>query len=141
MGVMSYMTTNGPINLYIQMDSRFTKDVVGYPALLFNYKTSDNVSMPKEYSYGKYLDGRLVVYRGKYNYPYLINQDTYDKGFSETRTQDGYLHYINVSSADNIIIISRPMRTFYVYVVSFSYLMLFYSAILFLTVRMRKDKP
>ena len=138
LGVMSYMTTNGPINLYIQMDSRFTKDVVGYPALLFNYKTSDNVSMPKEYSYGKYLDGRLVVYRGKYNYPYLINQDTYDKGFSETRTQDGYLHYINVSSADNIIIISRPMRTFYVYVVSFSYLMLFYSAILFLTVRMRR---
>lgn len=138
LGVLTYETTNGPVNLYIQMNSRYTKDVVGYPALLFNYKPSDNVSMPGDYSYAKYFDGRLVAYRGKYDYSLLIKDKDYERGFSVKKTSDGYLHYINVSSADNVIYVSRPRRTVFVYLVSFSYLMLFYSAILFIIVRMRR---
>ncbi|MDO4735674.1 MAG: HAMP domain-containing sensor histidine kinase [Bacteroidia bacterium] len=138
LGVLTYQTTNGPVNLYIQMDSRFTKDVVGYPALLFNYKPSDNVSMPADYSYAKYMDGRLVAYRGKYDYSNLIDGKGYESGFTVKKTSDGYLHYISVSSADNVIFVSRARRTLFVYLVSFSYLMLFYSAILFIIVRIRR---
>lgn len=140
LGIVSYMTYMGPVNLYIQFDSRFTKDVMGYPAFLFDYKPADNVNMPESYSYAKYIENRLVMYRGRYNYPMALNMNDFHKvGFS-TMAKDGYLHFVNRSPDGNIILISRPQRAVFPYIVSFSYLMLFYGALLFVFVRLRRIK-
>ncbi|MEG0890697.1 MAG: ATP-binding protein [Bacteroidales bacterium] len=139
LGIITYFTQSGPVNLYIEFNSRFTKDVMGYPALLFDYKPADNVNMPASYSYAKYIDGRLVIYRGRYNYPMLISSDKIKEGFS-TEVKDGYMHFINCASDDNIIIISRATRAVFPYIVSFSYLMLFYSALIFIFMRLRRVK-
>lgn len=139
LGVITYYTVYGPVNLYIEFDSRFTKDVVGYPALLFDYKPADNVNMPDSYSYAKYIENRLVGCGGRYNYPIVINPADYPEGFS-TVVKDGYLHFINRSSDDTVISISRAKRAIFPYIVSFSYLMLFYGALLFLFIRLRRIK-
>lgn len=139
LGIITYMTMYGPVNLYMEFDSRFTKDVMGYPALLFDYKPADNVNMPNSYSYAKYIDNRLVIYKGRYNYPMVLNSEEYGLGFS-TLSKDGYLHFISRSNDDSVIIISRKQRAVFPYIVSFSYLMLFFSALLFIFMRLRRIK-
>jgi two-component system, NtrC family, nitrogen regulation sensor histidine kinase NtrY len=137
LGVFRYLTASGPVNLYIQLDSRYTKDVIGYPALLLNYKQADNFNMPTYYSYAKYVDDRLVIFRGRYNYPTSLVKRDYHSGFSITK-RDGYRHFVNKLSEEAVVVISRPQRDIYPYLVSFSYLILFYSAFLFLFLRIRR---
>ena len=63
LGVLRYKTgVQGEITMYIEFESRYTKDVSGYTAVLFDYKPSDNVNMPSAYSYAKYIDNRLNLY-------------------------------------------------------------------------------
>lgn len=138
MGVLRYTSPlAGTITMYIEFESRYTKDVTGYTAVLFDYKPSDNVNMPNAYSYAKYIDNRLVIYRGNYIYPMLCNPDDYPHGSSVVK-EDRHLHFVTRAENDNIIIITRDKRSIYPYLVSFSYLMLFYSGLLFIFMRGRR---
>lgn len=137
LGAFTYYTILGEMYIFIELDSRFTKDALGYPGLLFDYKQADNFNMPSYYSYAKYINNRMIIYRGRYNYPITLGEDQYKNGFSIV-TRDGYLHFVNKFSPDNVIVISRVKRTVFPYIVSFSYLMLFYAAMLFLFIRVRK---
>lgn len=137
LGILRYLTSIGQVSLYIQMDSRYTKDVLGYPSLFFDYKEADNVNMPLIYSYGKYVDNRLLLYRGRYNYSTNIDDIKVPDGFSIS-IKDNYRHFINKLSGTNVIIVSRPQRNFFPYLFAFSYLMLFYSAIIIFFLRLRK---
>ena len=137
LGVLSYNTLQGPITMYIELESRYTRDAMGYTAVLFGYKASDNVNMPQAYSYAKYIDNRLVIYKGSYVYPMVCNPDDYAFGTSVVKEED-HLHFVTRSDNDNIIIITREKRNVYHYLVSFSYLMLFYSGVAFMFVNGRK---
>lgn len=138
LGVMRYANRmQGPVTMYIEFESRYTKDVMGHTAVLFDYKPSDNVNMPQEYSYAKYMDNRLVIYKGVYVYPMVCNPDDYPNGFSVMKEED-HIHFVSRSDNDNIIIITRERRNIYHYLVSFSYLMLFYSGFSFIFLRGRR---
>lgn len=137
LGMFTYYGTEGSITLYIEINSRFMKDVIGYPALLFDYKQADNFNMPGNYSYAKYIGNRMVIYRGNYNYPIAIDSQEYQDGFS-TFVKDRHLHFVNKFSSDNLIVISRPKRDVFIYFISFSYLALFFAAMFFLFGRMRR---
>lgn len=138
LGVLRFTSPlQGAITMYIEFESRYTKDVTGYTAVLFDYKPSDNVNMPSAYSYAKYMDNRLVIYRGNYIYPMVCNPQEYEPGFSVVKDNDN-LHFVTRAENDNIIIITREKRSILPYLVSFSYLMLFYSGILFLFIRSRR---
>lgn len=137
LGVLRYSSpVYGPITMYIEFESRYTKDVTGYTAVLFDYKPSDNVNMPSAYSYAKYMDNRLVIYKGNYVYPMVCNPDEYRQGFSVVK-DESYLHFVTRAENDNLIIITRANRSIVPYLVSFSYIMLFYSGIMFLFARTR----
>ncbi len=138
LGVLRYTSPLlGSITMYMEFESRYTKDVTGYTAVLFDYKPSDNVNMPSAYSYAKYIDNRLVIYRGNYIYPMVCNPDDHEPGFSVVKDEDN-LHFVTRAENDNIIIITREKRSIIPYLVSFSYLMLFYSGILFLFIKSRR---
>ena len=137
LGVITYFTVYGPVKLYIEFDSRYAKEAMGYPALLFDYKSVDNVNIPSSYSYAKYIDGRLISYHGRYNYPVNLNEDQYPEGYS-TAVKDGYQHFVNVSTDGSTVIVSREKRAIFPYVVSFSYLMLFFGIVIFFFIRMRR---
>ena len=70
-------------------------------------------------------------------YPMICNPDSYRHGTSVVKEGD-YLHFVTRGDNDNIIIITREKRNIYHYLVSFSYLMLFYSAVAFIFVNGRK---
>ena len=79
----------------------------------------------------------MVLYRGNYNYPIHINSAQYPDNFI-TDIKDGHLHFINKFPSDNVIVISRPKRDVFIYFISFSYLVLFFSALFFIFLRMRR---
>ena len=60
--------------------------------------------------------------KGRYDYP------MYDSAFdSDVIRKDGYIHRINKVTDQNTVVISRPERTIFPYIVSLSYLVLFFS--------------
>lgn len=139
LGIFKYYTKAGPANLYIEISSRFTDEPNGYPAEVLGYRPSEKLSLPNNYSYAKYASGRLLLYDGKYDYP------TYDTDFKSVapfkiERSSGYVHFINDTSPGEKIVISRPGRSVFPYIVSLSYLMLFYSAIFFAFIRVFRHR-
>lgn len=136
LGVFTFPSFNGNINLYMEFDSKFMKEAIGYPELLLDHKQMDNLNIPSSYSYAKYLNYRMISYSGTYNYATSL-EDIYKTGYSTLR-KDGYLHFVNKASPENIIIISRPERSIFPYIVTFSYIVLFYSFMIFGLIRTRR---
>lgn len=137
LGIFRYEDKSGPITLYIEIDSRYMKDVAGYTSLLFDYKRANDLRIPAEYSYAKYVNNRLVLYNGEYNYPITYDIGEYGTGFFTILT-GGYRHFINKLSDDNIIIVSRQRQGISDLFFSLSYMMLFFSAVFFLFLRSRQ---
>ena len=111
--------------LYIELESKPVGVSVGYPDILLDHKKSDNYNLPPGYSYAKYIDDRLNTFGGNFNYPISIDSDSYADYEMERR--DGYIHFVNRITPDNVVMLSRPDRGRFSYLLSFSYLMLFYS--------------
>lgn len=125
LGVFSFYKGGEEYRLYIELDSKFLRESIGYPDLLMDHKKIDGFNIPSGYSYGKYLNSRLVSYGGSFNYP-IYNEEEFENGYQMKRSE-GYIHFVNKISDENVIIMSRPERSIFPYMVSFSYLMLFYS--------------
>ncbi len=137
LGMLTFNFGGEALTLYIELNSRFMKDVIGYPSMLFDYKQADNLNMPGAYSYAKYVGERMIIYRGDYNYPISIDPSQYSEGFSKFK-KDGYIHFVNKFSSDSVIVISRPKRDLFIYFVSFSYIVLFFSALFFVFIVARR---
>lgn len=133
LGVFSFFRFGREYILYIELDSKFLRESIGFPDLLVDHKKIEGFTVPSGYSYGKYLNGRLVSYGGQFNYP-INNDKEYDSGYQIERS-DGYIHFVHKISDENLIVMSRPERTIFPYLVSFSYLILLYSLVLFLLLR------
>ncbi len=129
-GVFEYPDPTGNTRLYIELDSKFVNETIGYPEELLSHTKHDNYFVPHNYSYAKYINNRLVSYKGDYNYPVqpLI---VAPEGYSTFR-KDGYLHFMNKYTHDNLVLLSRHERNPVLYLISFSYITLFYLLIFFL---------
>ncbi|MFA6770472.1 MAG: ATP-binding protein, partial [Bacteroidales bacterium] len=123
--LFSFYKSGREYRLYIELDSKFLRESIGYPDLVMDHKKVEGFYIPSGYSYGKYLNSRLVSYGGSFNYP-IYNEKEFDLGYQMERNE-GYIHFINKFSDENLLIMSRPERSVFPYMVSFSYLMLFYS--------------
>jgi len=135
-GVFPFRYPGGYCDLYIELDSRSVKEIIGYPELLRDETNQALSLIPFGYSFAKYVRGDLNAFSGSYNYP--TQSDTnYPPGTFELIKRDGYLHYVNSFDQNTLIILSRPAHTFFLYVVSFSYLALFYGFILFAIMHFR----
>lgn len=136
-GVFHYETDNVPVNMYIEIAPRFVDKPAGYPSELSDYRQNSNLIMPATYSFAKYNGGRLIFYNGSYGYP--VFGDNLVDGDS-VRRKNKYLHFIHKVSDADIVVISRPGRSVFPYIVSFSYLILFFCAVFFLVLALRKAR-
>ena len=118
----------GSKSLFIEIDSKYVRDDMGYPAQLLAYQQNEKIDLPSYYSYGKYLEGRLINYEGDYNYP-VIPEEEYPSGYSIV-TSNNYIHFVNKVSENNIVIISRARHSLWPQLISFSYIFLLYSALI-----------
>ena len=128
LGVFPFYRFGREFRLYIELDSKFLRESIGFPDLLIDHKKIEGFSVPSGYSYGKYLNGRLVSYGGSFNYP-IYNENEYESGYQIER-REGYIHFVHKISEESLIVMSRPERTVFPYLVSFSYLMLLYSLVI-----------
>lgn len=96
----------------------------GYRALMTDYQPTNVVSMPKQYSYAKYIGGRLVDYSGYFAYPAVVNEEWLRKvhGDNDTFLAEKYMHYKISPLPDEIIFISRPKMSVASFVLVYAYL-------------------
>lgn len=122
-GVYTFYSYGGSIDLYIEIDSRYIKDVLGYPSLLSDKSQLDKFKLPHDYSYAKYINNKLVANSGQFSYPGKVDFPVSD-GFSH-RKMNGSLHYF-YKVENKVLLISRPIRSPFPYLISFSYIFIFY---------------
>lgn len=137
-GQFSFLKDRNLYNLYIEIDSKKINESLGYPSVMLDSKAYNRQNLPSIYSYAKYYENKLVAYDGKYNYP-LINETEYKDRYSHNRT-NGYVHFVNQTSPEGFVVVSRETRSFVPYLVTFSYLFIFYAFILYALFRLKKNR-
>lgn len=83
------------------------------------------------YSYAIYSGGKLTRSDGQFEYSMAIPKG-YANGYSMV-TKDGHVHFINIISDNLATVISRPFRPLLPYIVSFSYLLIFFAFFFYLS--------
>ena len=125
--------------LFMELESKYKNDVLVNPLDAVTARSVTAASLPRRYSYARYSDERLVSYGGSYVYP-VTPPAGFEVGYRMV-TRNGYVHFVNRLSDEDLTVISRSTRPFFPHVVSLSYLSLFYGLFLLLfTRRWRKDK-
>lgn len=101
-------------------------------------KATPFIAPDSRYSCARYSDGHLTISTGDYNYSSIVPEG-YDIGYSMVG-KNGYVHFVNKMSDGNLTIISRKPHPAFTYVVSFSYLFIFFALFVTLcSVHYRRD--
>lgn len=103
---------NGKL-ISISIESASGREEKNINHLIMPSETSPTYT-PDIYSYGKYIDRRLVSYKGVFPYATYLSErynDLIDKGRKVLRT-DGWIHFFNNSEGGETIIISRKQVGF-----------------------------
>ena len=119
-GVFSYYSpSDGLTTLLLGIQSKAEKEGRGYAALVDN-SASGPVVLPPRYSYAKYLNEKLVSYRGDYAYPTTLSGRLLeaDRAGEAFLILDRYVHFLSPVSEDEFIVISRVNEDFTMYMVA-----------------------
>ncbi len=127
-GIFTYRGKNlKKIYMILSLESRESRGDRGYYSLLRKYYGDKGVNLPQFYSYAKYINGRLSNFKGRYPYPTRLAQKDLDEinenNFSFIR-KNKYTHFVNRTSEDEIILISRQSGNMITFFTSISYLFL-----------------
>jgi len=124
--------------IYIDFQSRYTPEEIGYPELLLDQMVTSNTDL-SNYSYARYKEGSLVSHYG--NFPYPLRQNSMpvksDSPFN-SRQSAGFEHLEYQASDHSLVVLSLPKRNFMAYLTPFSYLMLI-SGLLILLVLVARE--
>ncbi len=107
-GVFTYYSYSGSQDLYIELDSRYIKNALGYPSLLSDRSQLDRFKLPYDHSYAKCNDDRLVSNSGKYVYASKLSEPPRD-GFSSRK--EGRSFHFMYKTGNKGMTISRHFRT------------------------------
>ena len=138
-----YNAQEGITRMILTIEPNSNREDRGYYSILGRFSKPGDINIPSQYSYAKYKEDRLISYKG--TYPYPTSYDYEAKGYLKNSSHDvgrerGYVHFMNLVSDDELIVISRQKRSGLVYFTSFSYLCLALSGILSVFARSRKRK-
>lgn len=134
---------HGLARMLLVIEPNSNREDRGYNSILGQFSKPGEINIPSFYSYAKYIDDRLVSYKGNYPYPTeSFAEDNHDMGMYDSKAIriKNYVHFMNMVSDEELIVISRLQRNPMAYFTSFSYLFLIISAILMLFVRTEKRK-
>lgn len=115
-----YSPASGRVNMVLTIEAKTDKDDIGYYAILGN-STPGSVHLPHTYSYAKYLNDKLVNYKGNYAYPTVLKDEFKEVSSAMPSSQlnvDGYEHFFKKVSEGEFIVISRPEVEFSNYLVA-----------------------
>jgi signal transduction histidine kinase len=134
---------HGLVRMLLMVEPNSNREDRGYYSILGRFSKPGEINIPSFYSYAKYIDDRLVSYKGNFPYPTV----SFVSGNSRLASEDSHVlrmkdnvHFVNMVSENEVIVISRKQRSATAYFTSFSYLFLMIYAILFLFVRQENKK-
>ena len=136
LGAFSYMDAKdySVSRLFILFTSKYQNATAGNPLEILGIQQPSNSYVPRLYSFAKYHNGRIVTDKGSFRYP--VSPDSFgEKAGYYTMNKDGYTHFVNKISADDIVVLSRPRQPFFTHIVSFSYFVIFYGLFVLLFTR------
>ena len=123
--------------LYFELTSKLIPEELGFPALLLG-KNTRQVDDLSSYSYGRYVDGRLVTpSSGDYPYPLSLSIFEAIKGPGPFHDFDGYNHLFDNVDERTWIILSKPEESILGQFTAFSYLFAFFSILILLVIFFR----
>ncbi len=112
--------------LFVEFNSRYTPEEIGYPELLLDKMVSTNTDL-SNYSYARYTNGKLVSHFG--SVPYGLSDNLFrgigNQHFS-LMVVDGISHLVHVPRSGSLIVLSLPERGILGVLTPFSYLMFFF---------------
>ncbi len=131
-----YNYGSGVTMMLLRVSPKSSRENKGYARLL-GYSAPGDVLIPPRYSYAKYSGKTLTSYKGNYSYPTVVDDDLeeeIDEAVDGVVRMNGYTHFINRVSDNDLIIVSRPKTDDFTYFVAFLFLTLvFYFCLSLLT--------
>ncbi len=137
-----YHPDEGTRKMILTIEPNSNREDQGYFNIIGMFSKPGDINIPSYYSYAKYKAGRLISYKGTYPYPtydYVASGSINGKTSGMERI-NGYVHFMNLVSEDEFIIISRKQRGGLVYFTSFSYLCMALSCLMSIFARSRSKK-
>lgn len=132
-GLLKYNTEDKNIQMFVEIDSKTSGKLLGYPELMVDEKLKIE-PVGKNYSYAKYHHSKLITQYGKYGYSlnatYFRNLITKKDKFQFIKEKD-FIHLVHLPDNDNMIVVSRPVFRFLDYAVIFSYLFILIFSFIF----------
>jgi len=114
-----YIPDFGVRSLLILVESKHNREDRGYLSLL-GVSEPGRVAIPSVYSYAKYVEDRLVVYKGSYAYPTVLSESFRDLLADRPEghvDRDGFSHFIHTVSDGEVVVLSRPRTEILNYIV------------------------
>ncbi len=113
-----YVKDKGAHSVLVTVESKHNREDRGYLSLL-GIADPGRVSLPPVYSWAKYVDGRLVQYKGLYPYPtvYSDRLKVLESNAVAHVDLEGWCHFMHNVSEGEIIVLSRPSTEWLYYVV------------------------
>ena len=114
-----YVQDHGARTVLVTVESKHNREDRGYLSLL-GIAEPGRITLPPAYSWAKYADGRLVQYKGLYPYPTLYSGRLKDEAGAHAdghMDMEGWCHFVQTVSEEEIIVISRPSTEWLYYVV------------------------
>ena len=124
---MFYKPREGLKRMLLMIESNSNMEDRGYYSVLGNNSKPGSVNIPPIYSYARYSGGKLSSFKGNYPYPTISSQmgDEFESvPDSKVSREKGSVHFMHLIDEQEMIVISRPVRTAMVFFTSFSYLFL-----------------
>ena len=111
-----YVNGVGASSMMISVESKHNREDRGY-LMLLGVADPGRISLPRLYSWAKYVDGSLSQYKGSFGYPTICTGRfaSIDEGHFY---QDDWCHFVHRVSQNEVVIISRQRTGFLDYVVS-----------------------
>jgi len=142
-GMFIYIHPNaGVTRMLIGVEPKSNREDRGYSSIL-GLAIPGKVVISPYYSYAKYISSRLVTFKGSYPYPTILStklKEEINENQTGHITVDGYVHFINKISDDEIIVISRQKIELYKYLTEIFFIGLIAYLLLVLLKFTRKRK-
>jgi len=117
-GMFVYAHKNtGVTRMLIGIEPKSNREDRGYSSIL-GFNSPGKVVISPYYSYAKYIDSRLVTFKGTYPYPTILSSKLKEEIAGNTNghiTIDKNVHFLNQTSDNELIVISRQKIEGYKY--------------------------
>ena len=119
-GIFTYFTpAYGSSSILVLVESKSNREDRGYLSLL-GLSEPGRVSIPPYYSYARYVDDHLVLFKGDFPYSTVIS-DRFRQLVSTNSegnvVLDGYVHFVQTVSDGELVVISREKTEILNYIV------------------------